>query len=425
MIRTPAPRTATLRIDTPDVTVRNTVRERWIHRLWLFASVAWYAWVITLNPWNTGVLLASNIGLILVGLLWTARFIAGKVGAPIVGVRVPGRPGTVVFDDGIEVETDGRSQRFAGDEIASGWTESFAGYDDVVLRMRDGAVVRWRARDAEEARAALQAMGIAPAHRAVTLRLGVADAMAVRAARILYSFVVTFAGLAACAGGIIVAARTHWTLGAVTVGVSVVSTGIFLARMLAPLVTSTVHIGTDGIVIERLFRRRFIPRASFRGVCVQGNEIAISALHESPAGLRVSGADEAVIVARRIEEAMTQHDSSDAATQAQLDRGGRPIEAWLREVRALARGASGYRDAKLDREELYAVVADGAAPAERRIAAAAALADHDEGMARARIAAHACADDRLRIAIEEATEDEVEEAKIEGALRVEERQRNG
>jgi hypothetical protein len=403
-----------LRIESSDIAVRRVVRERWLGRLWLLSAWLAGATVVALAPGAASICVTP-----FVLLLVTATLIGRSHGAPIAGVRTPGAPGVVVIDGGLAIEIQGRRVRFEAGEIASGWTERFqAGSDDVVLQMRDGTIVRWRVGEGADARAVLRAAGVAPERRAVTLRLGVAEATAERVGLVAISLIVAFLSLVTILGGVVFALTSGPAMAAMMIGVSLVLGYVALQLVLGPLVTSTLRIGTDGIAVERLVLRRFIPRAAFREVNVHGKQLEISASPGAGASLHVSSLEEAVTVARRIREAMAeQGDGAAAAVLARLEREGRPIQAWLDDVRALSRGAGGYRDVKLDRAELAAVVEDGAATAERRIAAAAALAGDEDGRSRVRIAAQACADERLRIAIEEVTEEEVDPQRIEEALR--------
>jgi hypothetical protein len=405
-----------LRIESSDIAVRRVARERWLGRIALVGL--WLAGV-------GAVALAPGVSFCIspfVLLLVTAMLIGRSHGAPIAGVRRLGAPGVVTIDGGLVVETRGRRVSFTREEIASGWTERFsAGSDDVVLQMRDGAVVRWRAGSGDDARAALRAAGVAPEVRAVTLRLGVAEPTPERVFMVFLSLLVAFCSLTAIAFGVLMALTAMGNAPATAVmmiGLPLVLSYVASLVLLRPLVTSTLRIGTDGIAVERLLRRRFIPRASFREVGVSGKSLEISASDGAGVTLHVSSAEEAVTVAQRIRDAMAeQGDGAATAVLARLGRDGRTIASWIEGVRALARGASGYRDAKLERDELSAVVEDGAATAERRIAAAAALSGDEEGRSRVRIAAQACADERLRLAIEAAAEEEVDAARIEEALR--------
>lgn len=407
-----------MRIQTDDVAIRDVRRERWRARLSLLALWLAGTTISALTLQSGSVCIAVPVM-----LLGTAMLLGRHHGAAIAGVRTSGKRGVVVIDEaGVEIEIDGVRRRFARSEIASGWTERFrTGGDDVVLQMRSGAIVRWRAADREEVPRALKAAGVAPEQRAVTLRLGVAEESGMRVAMIFLALIVSILAvlaLGALATIISRAANDAPIVAAILACVPFVLGYVGLDILLRPLVTATVRIGTDGIGIERLVRKRFVPRAAVEKVTASGNDIEISVRDGKRVKLPVSSPDEAAVVARRILEALADRgDGAAEAVKTALDRRGRAVDAWLREVRALARGAGGYREATLDRDELAAVVEDGGASAERRIAAAAALASDDAGKKRVRIAAEACADEALRAAIEEAAEEEIAAARIEEALR--------
>lgn len=409
-----------LRIETSDLAVRHVRRERWLGRFGLVATWAGGVALISLAS-NEALVSFTFVGM----LIGTAALIGYRHGVPVAGVRARGRPGSVTIDeDGVTLEIARRGRRhLARGEIASGWTERFAsGIDNVVLQTRSGETVRWRVDDPADARAALTAAGVAPSLRAVTLRLGVAGTSRSRFLLVFLALLLApfmLIAFAAFLGSIIAATFGSDPVSVVLVSSFILGLGLLATTLLVrPLITSTVRIGTDGIGIERLFRRRFVPRALFLGASEGWNYVAIStsdgAVHRVP----VSSSAEAHVVVQRIQEAMANRgDAAASKALSRLARNGRPIAAWLRDVRAEARGAGGYREARLDPAEIHALVEDGAAPAERRIAAAAALSGSDEGKRRVRIAAEACADERLRLAIQEAAEDEVNEGKIEKALR--------
>jgi hypothetical protein len=212
--------------------------------------------------------------------------------------------------------------------------------------------------------------------------------------------------------------------GAVVLAALAVLASSALWILVRPLLTTTLRIGTDGVVIERLFRRRFIPRATLTSAGARDDRLVLWRTNSAPVSVRTSSRTEAAAVAQRIREAAAVHGEGAPgnATLSRLDRQGRSVAEWLRDARSLGDKGGGYRDAALDRRELLDVVEDGSAPAERRIAAAAALSyatrdGEDEVRARVRSAAETCADPRLRVAIESANTGEVEETRIEEAMR--------
>jgi hypothetical protein len=405
-----------LRIETDDVAVRHVQRERWRGRLLLLAC--WAGGVGVMAAVQGGALCLAPP----VMLLGTALLLGRSHGAPIAGVRAAGDDGVLVFDDeGVTLSRGRGRERFARGEIAAGWVERFReGDDDVVLQMRSGTILRFRAADQAQVRAALKAAGVAPEDRAVTLRLGVAEESGARVVMIFLAEIVAALALAVLAvfGAMFGTANHHPGLPELSLmGIAAALAGFGLYVLFRPLVTATLRIGTDGVVVERLLRKRFLPRARVTGAEAAGNEISLGVTGGEGVRLTVSSANEAAIVVQRVNEALADRgDVVGAGLRAQLDRQGRPVAAWLRGVRALAQGDAGYRHLRVDRDALAALLDDGAATAEHRIAAAAALASDEGGKRRVRVAAEACADDRLRLALEEAGEAE-QTAAIEEALR--------
>jgi len=104
-----------------------------------------------------------------------------------------------------------------------------------------------------------------------------------------------------------------------------------------------------------------------------------------------------------------------AGVEALVARGGRALDRWLRELRALAT-AREYREVTIDTERLWLVVGDVTAPAEARAGAAVALSPVlDADLRRQlRITSDTCAEPKLRVALrkvaEGAEERDVDEA---------------
>src|SRR5262249_30050699 len=126
----------------------------------------------------------------------------------------------------------------------------------------------------------------------------------------------------------------------------------------------------------------------------------------------------------RVKEAMAAGDtaSSSAARFGALDRCGRPLAAWQRQLRALLERegfAQGYRQTFLERDELAQLGESAAAARERRIAAAIALSSVEDPAVKARLrfAVEACANEPLRDALEQASQGRIDEADLERATR--------
>jgi hypothetical protein len=97
------------------------------------------------------------------------------------------------------------------------------------------------------------------------------------------------------------------------------------------------------------------------------------------------------------------------------------VAAWREALGAMRAQADSYRSATLGRDDLLAVVESPAAPLERRLGAALALAptSDDEGRSRIRAAARACADPLMRVALEKLADGDDDDAALEEALQAE------
>jgi hypothetical protein len=204
----------------------------------------------------------------------------------------------------------------------------------------------------------------------------------------------------------------HWLGVLAVVGTLGVVSGVVAWRCLRPLVTTTLRIGTDGIAIHRLWRRRFVPRAEIAGVDVHGATLVLKRRSGPPLAMPTTGAAEAATLARRVEDALARPAAAaPAEVLAALDQGGRSLAEWQRAVAALLGESAGYRRAAIVADDLFRIVEDGGAKPERRVAAAAALASLGGAVrGRVRAAAEACVNEELRAAILRAADGEIEGA---------------
>lgn len=126
---------------------------------------------------------------------------------------------------------------------------------------------------------------------------------------------------------------------------------------------------------------------------------------ETRADLGYDREGEAAGLVARIREAHAAYRASPATTATALDRGGRTTAEWMAHARGLREDAATYREAKLPDEQLWSIVEDASASATERAGAALALRSdlNDTGRKRLRVAAEACAEKRLRVALESAT----------------------
>jgi hypothetical protein len=323
------------------------------------------------------------------------------------------KAGAVAIDDAsVTVTIDGRETRFPREIVTQGWIEPMIGLWTVVLRMANDDLVALWTRDVESARAALRAAGVAADQQAFRMRLSSAAA-ARPAARILG--LVMLATVAPCATINALARLADFNSGVISLAVlGVVAYAVYrVVQFLAP---PWVVVGTDGVGIEGVGKRKFVPFSRVRGVTrdLRGVYLRLDDETEIALPTFVHGEAAREVLLARIEDARTASASESLGAKLELlDRNGRPFTEWVASLRELLQGA-GYRHVALDRDELVHAVEDAKNPPERRIAAAVALAKTAdvEARKRVRIAVQACAEEGLRAALDAAIEDQLAEEEV-------------
>jgi hypothetical protein len=187
----------------------------------------------------------------------------------------------------------------------------------------------------------------------------------------------------------------------------------------------TVDVGSDGLLLRRITRRRFVSFADLRSVASDGQDVVLGLRSGEwlrlGLGTRGASEDSREALIQRIEEAraaFVQGRGTEGA-EALVAPGGRALEAWVREARTMGAGGQ-YRAASLTADRLWRVVDDAGAPAATRAGAAMVLAgdaaDADVRQ-RLRVSAEACADPKLRVALQSVASDHVEEEALLEAMR--------
>jgi hypothetical protein len=282
----------------------------------------------------------------------------------------------------------------------------------IIPQPRDGVIVELRRRlDPYPARVALLTD---PHARAFVRELGL------DAREGLTRFHVPLTGVALVAS---------W-MAAVLVGITAIALLKAFALFLLPLgiwmataSRRTVTIGTDGILIEGYWRRRFVPYSSVeflerehsgptwrpmvsRGfflVLHSGERIYLHTMHERLRDGMFEG--DYLFDAAVAHHRAAVHDAPNATVA--LSRGGRSAAEWIRELRTAREPR--YRVAAIPDEEIYSVLVDPSADKSARAGAAVCLATAgDEARAKVRIAAEDVAAPELRAAIDAALSDDEE-----------------
>lgn len=331
--------------------------------------------------------------------------------------------------EGTAVVTRRGARAYGPGEVVDGWLDEPGEIISVVLRTRGGDVISVEVARVEEAQAILLAAGVAAEQRALKVRLAnaVTQIPVGGALAALGSVVLPIVGIVAAAA---------LFAGSPEAGVRATAALIFgwtslaLALLARALIPAQVVIGTDGITVERILGRVFVPYSQVKQVISARGAVVIE-LREGrarrlPTGARYGGtprrAEEALHTAllTRIHHAMAagRLGASRDARDGDLDRAGRSFDAWRRHLRGLTADAS-YRRVALAEEALAAVLEDASAPRERRVAAALALAPSKSAALALRIhdAARASADEGLRRALQAAVDDDLTEADLATLLR--------
>ncbi|MFO0626363.1 MAG: hypothetical protein U0325_12190 [Polyangiales bacterium] len=319
-----------------------------------------------------------------------------------------------------EAATDANALRLgAGDgafvlparEVRAGWVVPGAQSASVVFERADGARVALTVDDTASAQEVLGAMGFDAQRRSLKVSLGRGWDGPLRALGVLL-----FGGLQTLPLLALFAAWLH--LGPVSRALlfaSVTVAGFIVAsRTMGP---PELTIGADGITLQRGFQPRFLPYRLLRWIERDGDDLVLLLVDDQRIRVTPTSRDAArddMVVERIRGAAERARAQGGNAALALLDRNGRSVRAWREALRAL-RGAPGYRDAGLGEAELQAVLADPGASAERRIAAAVALASHapTDDLTRVRVAVDACADPALREAVASALRGDLDDEAME------------
>ncbi len=200
--------------------------------------------------------------------------------------------------------------------------------------------------------------------------------------------------------------------------------GALLALWAVAIATSflptTLTVGADGVLIEKLWRRRFVPFSAIEsiGASAAHADAIVLYLRDGKGEIEIRtrpndkkttirSAREARDAAReRLAQAFAAYGARERSddSAALLTRGSRTNEEWLGTLKTF-KGDAGYRAPVIPDEHLWRIALDPSAEPSARAGALVSLRDSldDEGHARVRAAVDACASPRVRIALDAAT----------------------
>ena len=321
----------------------------------------------------------------------------------------------------VEVTRGVRSSRVSRGEVLAGWTMSHDG--PMAALQTKGQTIFIRTPDDETAETLLEQAGAGMRQRALSMPLERSprwskwDVLVGRlrsSGRLTYRLwrLVVFCA-AACAAHVLF--ELHWLASAVVVLFAIAT--LNRLRVMVSLLTTRVRVGTDGFTIRRFGKRQFVSGAQIASMWHADGAVHIDLRDGQMFAFRAPSPVASVILIRRIQAMMESSGADEPIPEdiGALRRDGRAAREWLRAVRRAAELAGSYRSGWMDGRDLAALVVDGRANAEQRIAAAAALSvcSDQEASSHLRIRLDACADETVSLAIERALDGELEAAEIE------------
>ena len=178
-----------------------------------------------------------------------------------------------------------------------------------------------------------------------------------------------------------------------------------------------ITVGADGVHLRRpLAGSRFV---SFRDLAdvsmekptitlrlVDGSTVCVHHLGEGRPELGYDRESEGAALVARIREAQAAFRAASPTSTRGFGRGHRSASEWIQHARALREDSIAYRAAAVPNEQLWRIVEGGPRALRHDL--------DDAGRTRLRLAAEACAERRLRVALESATQED--EAALASAL---------
>ena len=401
-----------------------------VQRLALQRRIGWLIMAVT----AIGVALSFTGSALFAGLAFWLGMVTFVIGAmttamarrdpgTIAGLASHAEPGVVELKEGqLRVAYGSTSRDFALDELQDGWIEEGEHIDTLVLSTTRGEAIlsRLHVSQRDDAQRLLRNLGLD--ERAVKMWIG----SSTRGGRGCASGCLFFAllmGIPAVIAFVIALAYSlvgegSWAL----IGSIAPFTAVFVAVAIASglaLRSAEVTIGSDGIFVRSSpWNKRFIAFTDLSDHYSLNDKLVIETAGPKPLKIRCQNTKGAIALDERIAKAKARFDEGSSLDLRELDRGARPFSEWRERLLGLLDSAKAYRDRALSRDDLWAVVQNAAATPERRVGAALALSKQvdDEGRDRIRVAAEGCANEPLRVAIDNAADGELEEAALEEAM---------
>ncbi len=319
------------------------------------------------------------------------------------GLRREGR--LVVDARGLVLVSAEGKERVLASRIESGVIVPTDGRFDVQLRAASGNAVSVLVDDEASAEALLALVGVEERRTKVRwAKLG---------ARLGAGALGAFAGLVAGTTILVNAPAALTVLGAMAFAT---------LPFLLPGPFSTIlawrelEVGADAIAWRYWLRRKVLPLSEVQGARVQGGQLVVRLSDGTDRRFEIPIAGLADGLARRIEAALAAMGGARAKAPL-FARGELAFAEWVQRMKGLLGRDTAFRAAPVVVDDAVRVLEDAEADPDARVGAAVALAQLDEPalVAKVRVVAERCVSPRLRVALEDAARDALDEASVEAA----------
>lgn len=316
-------------------------------------------------------------------------------------------------------------------ELREGWLEPWRGGLVMVLRFRFQRVMVAVA-SAEQGTQLLASLGVGPEQRVLRVPLGSRAVLSGQGAVFhllgpVLTGLMSLGPLLALVESIQKAIRTGqgWSDAAVFGGVllALLPIALGMAWMIVP---GEAIVGRDGVLLRRLWNRRFFPFHQIKSILATEHGVRLDTTQgeiQLPTATFISNDDgQRDALNQRLRTAMLSWAGAQGAeTGALPTRRGHTVSSWREELLRQVRGGN-YREEGLDLGELVRALEDVATPLEQRVGAAMILgASPLESPVRVRVQSviKATAHEPTRRALQGALEGDIDDSLLASALEAE------
>jgi hypothetical protein len=314
---------------------------------------------------------------------------------------------------GVDVTRSGRVQRTAASSIGFGAVVPRAHGADLRLSLTDGNELVVRVDSVAAGDALLAALALDADQRRTDVRWH-------RLRRSVGAAAAAFALTSTVFARVLMAVDEN-SVANVPLGFLIVVVPFLAASAAGRSMRRSVSVGRDGLRLRDALRRRELGFEEIAAIRSEGEVVRIELHGGEVLAVTLQGLDASVAaqLGKRMAQGLEDFRALIGSRAELFARGGRDFAVWKDDVRRLLAQAVGFRGPVLRPEDALRVVEDPEADPEARVGAALALmaTGGEEEKLRVRVAAETTLAPRVRIALEAASEGDVDEDVIAAAVR--------